>query len=405
MGKVIKIAVIVPSALPIPSVRGGAIETLLDYLIYKNETKQSLDISVYCEYDAQAKQKSLSLCHTKVYYYRGESLPARVYSHVRNIRRKICPRKGWFSSYPLWQMTRDISRENFDFVIIEGNAQVAEYVKRRVNKPLIVHLHNELSTETKRAMEIVGATDYFFTVSDYIGRQVKCIRGCDAERVFTIHNCVDLQVFDLVKVQGVRQQIRNSLGILPEDILVLFSGRFTPEKGLLELIYAIEQLPENVKLLCLGTPSFEDGMETEYSHKVSHEIQRFSQKIICPGMIPHNQVPKYAGAADIAVVPSIWNEPAALAVFEALAMGLPLILTDSGGIIEYRNDNCSILIHREKKMLVDEIKTAIMTLCTDDRLRESMSLAAQDFIRHYDTENYYSEYVSRLNVLKSEMLI
>ena len=55
-----KIAIICPAELPVPSVKGGAVETLIDHFLDENEKRgeQALEIIVYSVYDINAELES-----------------------------------------------------------------------------------------------------------------------------------------------------------------------------------------------------------------------------------------------------------------------------------------------------------------------------------------------------------
>lgn len=395
MEKPIKLAVVVPSSLPIPSVKGGAIETLMDTLILENEKQGCLELTVYCQKNREAKEQAKILRNTKVVYLNGEGFCARVFSFIRNLKN----RKGqnYFTSYFLYKACKKIKKQTVEAVVIEGTHAVSEAVKHYTKKKTILHLHNEFNPTTPRAKEKAKCIDAYLTVSDYIKEQACLVEGVEEDAVFTVHNCTNHNKFnkDLYISEG--KAIRQKYNLAENDVLVLFSGRITPEKGVLELTKAILRLPDNIKLLILGKPSFEDGKETEYSKTINELATQSNGKVIVSGFIPYKDIPYYHAACDIAVVPSTWNEPAALVVFEALASGLPLIISHSGGMIEYANENCAIIVPRDKNVLTEELMVAIQMLANDENKRNIMAKSGRDFIKKFDTGNYYREYVEGIN--------
>lgn len=62
--------------------------------------------------------------------------------------------------------------------------------------------------------------------------------------------------------------------------------------------------------------------------------------------------------SDICVLPSIWDDPAPLAVIESLVSGKPLITTRSGGIPEYADEQSAIILERSDQ-LVDQLANAM----------------------------------------------
>jgi len=77
---------------------------------------------------------------------------------------------------------------------------------------------------------------------------------------------------------------------------------------------------------------------------------------------------------DVAVVPSIWDEPLGVVVFEALAFGCPVIASTRGGIPEMIQPGIDGLLFDPDRP--KELADAISRLATDTGLRKRMSEAA-----------------------------
>ena len=67
-----KIAIICPAELPVPSVKGGAVETLIDHFLDENEKRgeQALEIIVYSVYDINAELESKKYKNVKFKYFK-----------------------------------------------------------------------------------------------------------------------------------------------------------------------------------------------------------------------------------------------------------------------------------------------------------------------------------------------
>lgn len=400
----LNIAIVVPSNLPIPSVRGGAIETLVDNLIYENEKQAKMNIIVYSKYDQDAKEKSKELKYTNIVYIKEDGLVARIYSHIRNFLVKLVHGNRAFSSYFLMEATKKINKLSMDFVIIEGNNIVTEYVKKRVRIPLILHLHNELNVNSFRAFEVGKSTDFVFSVSDYIRQKACTIKSIDPKHTYTIHNCTDIHVFNKNLYKKERFEIRKGFNIEDDDILLIFTGRIVKEKGLYELVEAVSRISSSkIKLMILGAASFDNRVATNYSKKVNDLVQKNENRIFFSGFVHHNEIAKYYAAADIAVIPSMWEEPGALTVFEALSTGIPIVATRSGGIVEYFNETCAIMIEKEPEIIVEELIKAIGKLAEDEDLRTKMGIAAREHMLKYGIDNYYKEYTDALEMCFKEI--
>ena len=97
--------------------------------------------------------------------------------------------------------------------------------------------------------------------------------------------------------------------------------------------------------------------------------------------------------ADIAVVPSMWEEPFGLTVVEAMAAGLPLITTHSGGIPEICEGVATII---ERENIVDNLAAAIQDLYDHPKKREMMATASLKRSRFFDKETYAKNFFEAL---------
>ena len=97
--------------------------------------------------------------------------------------------------------------------------------------------------------------------------------------------------------------------------------------------------------------------------------------------------------ADIAVVPSIWEEPFGLTVVEAMAAGIPLITTRSGGIPEIC-DNEAVLVGRDA--IVDNLATAIRDLYEHPEKRAQLAAAALARSSQFDKDTYAKNFFAAI---------
>ena len=104
--------------------------------------------------------------------------------------------------------------------------------------------------------------------------------------------------------------------------------------------------------------------------------------------ILQEEINKFYSLADIAVLPSIWDDPAPLTIIEALVSGLPIITTNSGGIPEYAVEGSAIIIDRNKE-IVKELCKNIDLIINNDKKLEEMSKIAKKVSKDLTLNNYY----------------
>ena len=133
-----------------------------------------------------------------------------------------------------------------------------------------------------------------------------------------------------------RADARHTLGIMPDEKVVLYVGRFDHRKGIETLVRAVERChtraTETVRLIIGGgsRPGHSDGDERDRIESIVAElgIKSLTQ---FTGRLSQDELPTYYAAADVAVVPSHY-EPFGLVTIEAMACGTPVIGSDVGGL-------------------------------------------------------------------------
>jgi L-malate glycosyltransferase len=134
-------------------------------------------------------------------------------------------------------------------------------------------------------------------------------------------------------------ELRQQLGIQPEDFVVGFVGRFVEEKGLLTLSQALEQLADHPwKWLLLGRGELRSQLEHWAISK------GFQDRMIWIESVPHDRVQDYINLLNVLVLPSEttykfktltsvgWKEQFGHVLIEAMACRVPVIGSDSGEI-------------------------------------------------------------------------
>ncbi len=112
---------------------------------------------------------------------------------------------------------------------------------------------------------------------------------------------------------------------------ILFIGRLEEYKGIQTLIKAMKEFP-SVQLKIAGTGNYEKELK---------KISKGMKNIEFIGWISGKAKDNLQAGARVSVVPSIWNEPASIVIFESLEKGVPIIVADTGGMKEVIEDKIS----------------------------------------------------------------
>ncbi len=390
-----KIAVLTSGILPVPAVLGGAVENLIDFYLDYNETHQLHDITVY------------SVSHHKTTSHPARSSKVNHYFYIdvnsfwAKIRRKFYhyihgeEYHHYFIEYFLEQSIKHIRKQNYDCIILENRPSYSLKLKSVIKAKLVYHLHNEkLTTQTPEYLNIYEAASRIICVSNYIKDSVKSINHHDAKCV-TVYNGIDLMAFSAKH----HQISRNRLGLNDCDFVMIYSGRINPEKGIKELTEAMNKLTDypHIKLLVIGSSFFGNATEDDdFTAELRKCTARIQDRIFFTGYIPYHEVPSYLRLADLAIVPSMWEEAFGLTVLEAMAAGLPLITTRSGGIPEICEDVACIV---ERENIVNNLTEAIISLYDHPETRARMSELSVNRAQQFSKERYAENFFKALDSL------
>ena len=129
---------------------------------------------------------------------------------------------------------------------------------------------------------------------------------------------------------------------------IIIASRIVPEKGILEAAIALRKiLPDfpDWKVKIIGARHLKKGNISKYEKSIKSALAPLKKQAEITGFLPLKQVNKELAKAAIAIVPSVWQEPASRAVLEALANGCALITTRMGGIPE-RAEGRALLVEK-----------------------------------------------------------
>lgn len=158
----------------------------------------------------------------------------------------------------------------------------------------------------------------------------------DGENITLIRAGVDENLFRVLD----QEECKAKLGI-DSDHVILFVGRITKAKGLRTLIKAIGLLkqslpPDETFMLALvggdsgDQQSGEESAELKYLRSLIRELD-IADLIRMEGAVPRERLPVYYSAADVCVVPSLYESFGLVAV-EAMACGTPVVASRVGGL-------------------------------------------------------------------------
>lgn len=393
-----KIAILTSGILPVPSVQGGAVENLIDFYLEYNDTHKIHDITVYSIYNKETdKHPALASLVNHYYYIDTNSLWTRIKRFIflhTSYKHNISFNNHYIEFY-FEQAAKHIRKCHYDIIILENRPSYAYKLRKLTNAKLVCHLHNEhLTSNTTGGFEIYNSLDKIITVSNFITNRVKTINFYD-NKCKTVYNGIKLEVFSNNRVPSIR---REDLGLDYNDFVLVFSGRMNEEKGITELIKAMNLIREkdHIKLLVIGGSFYgNDTVDNDFIKKLKETAIPIKNRIIFTGFVPYEKMPNYLMLSDVAVIPSIWKDPFPTTVLEAQAMGLPIIATKNGGIPEEVTKDNAILLDTNEHF-IESLAESIIWLYQNPEECKRMGKASLINSKKYNKERFASDFFNAL---------
>lgn len=387
-----KIAILTSGILPVPAIQGGAVENLVDFYLEYNDKHRLHDITVYSVWHPDT-EKHLAL-KSEVNHYKYIKIEGWWAKVKKNIYHLLHGEEYYHYSieYFLHEVLKDIRHKQYDIIVLENRPAYALKLKEITNAKLVYHLHNEkLYSKAPQYQEIYDAAYRILTVSNYIKSRVQTINPQDT-KTKTVYNGIDLNAFSKIN-----QERKN--GSINDDFLLVYSGRMNREKGIMKLLEAIDLLKEKpqIKLIVIGSSFFGNATsDDDFMKELKNKAAPLKNRIIFTGFIPYHEMPKYLSMADVAVIPSVWDDPFPTTVLEAQAMGLPIITTCKGGIPEEVTKENAIILDTNEHF-VNNLATAILDLYEHPEKRKQMATASLKRSKLFGKETYAKNFFEALD--------
>jgi starch synthase len=155
----------------------------------------------------------------------------------------------------------------------------------------------------------------------------------DPTKVEVVYNGIDLEKWKPIR----DEDITRALGIDESRPSVVFVGRITRQKGLPYLLRAAALLPPEVQLvLCAGAPDTPEILEEVREGVAALQLLR-SGVVWIDRLLSQTELRTVLTGATTFVCPSIY-EPLGIVNLEAMACGVPVVGTATGGIPEVVDD-------------------------------------------------------------------
>lgn len=318
-------------------------------------------------------------------------------------------------TYPAWPMASRITNgwacglslkrhlEAFSPDIVIGywvypEGAGALWAARQLGIPIVlgalgtdIHMRSGLNAWlTRRTLQ---AADAVITVSEAMTQYTHSAYGVAPERITTIVNGFNTQIFHPREREAVRQKA----GLSSRDRLILYVGRLIEAKGLRELLHAFAALAATetsestttTRLALIG----EGPMKSELQDMIT--AAGLQNRVSLLGGRQPIEVAEWMSAADLMTLPS-WSEGYPNVLVESLACGCPIVATRVGGIPEIVSDSNGLMVAARQVASLQAAlsqalskswdRKAIAKACTrtwDDVATETMSVCQHVLLRHH----------------------
>lgn len=374
MTAAVKVLMIVTEKLPVPPVRGGAIQTYVSAVA--SHLSKAFDLTILGVTDEQLPEREQ---REGVTYVRVPGGDLETY------------RNG---------VVAFLQNNRFDLIHIFNRPRMVLPVRAAApDARLVLSMHNDMflahKIDPEEAALAVGELERIVTVSDYVGRTIAAMYPEAQGKLRTIYSGVDLSRFAPVWSPEARRtgdSLRSTHGLGGRKV-ILSVGRLSPKKGADVVVRAMPEVARrhpDAALVLVGSKWYGEDKLSDYVTYVRSLADRAPIPVVTTGFVAADQVHQWFCAGDLFVCASQWEEPLARVHYEAMASGLPIITTARGGNPEVvqGQGNGLVVASPDDPMAFAE---AINSLLSDGARRKEMGRTG----RRLAEENYGWSRVAR----------
>ena len=194
--------------------------------------------------------------------------------------------------------------------------------------PSLAIQEEQVSARSLMALEHLVRADRLIAPSRTV-REVFARSGLDPARIQVLPTGLEVQtlLFETERARGEREH-GYRLGVL---------GTVRPEKGVNDLAHAVCVAGLPGLTLEVHGPLVDDHGDATYRNAL-RRLADHDPRVSLHGPFPHRELARVLATLDAVALPSIWEEPSALTLREARAVGLPVLAAARGAALEHGRD-------------------------------------------------------------------
>jgi len=224
--------------------------------------------------------------------------------------------------------------------------------------------------------KIYRRVDYVIAISNVIKKNIIETHPVPEKKVVLIPNGIDTEKF----TPGKDPEIRKKYGIPENSIVVGIAGRLSWWKGYREFLLTAKNLVkkyDNIYFLAVGGATVGEEQEAEDIKEFCRSLN-IHGKVIFAGF--QKEPERFYRAMDIFVYPA-YAEAFGLVVAEAMSCGLPVVASDSDGILDIVDDGVTGILVSVKD--TNKVTEAVLSLLQDTEKITNFSNAARERVLKY----------------------
>ncbi len=373
-----KICLVAPELLPVPPIRGGALETWVES-VAPELARLGAEVHVLSVSNPMLQPQTKRIGNGSVTYH---------YIVIPAILQRY-PLTVLLRGYDYYRRVGALVRRLQPDIVQHLNRPLGLLVTQRRAGGRSRHLLSLqniaygwcfLGKELDRLWFRQGfaACDRVLAVSDFVRAHVRTrVPSYDPSRLFTLHNGVDTDAF----IPNGQADHRTALG-LSKDPVILFTGRIDPRKGvhvLLEVFRRVQRQIPSAQLVIIGPKgSYWDQRATPYARQMEQEISQLSNVHLTGPVYDRARLAQLYAMADVACLPFVSPEGFGLTSIEMQSCGVPTVTMASGGVPEtVRNGQTGFVVAPHD---INAMTEQVLLLLRDAALRRQMGQAARQFM-------------------------
>jgi spore coat protein SA len=266
-------------------------------------------------------------------------------------------------------------------------ASVLATVAEKHGIKIVLHMHNSHLLRANRGQLAALKKTPIVFCSEFLSKEAHSALPGHFESTYVVHNGADCRKFRVAE---------RPANAIPE---IIWTGRLVPYKGVHILLDAMQRLKHRgiaVRCKIVGGAGFGDSRTTRYVRSLRRMRPDNTE---FTGYVSGDGLAELLRRADIYCCPSIWNDPFPLAPLEAMATGLPVVASDTGGLREMFAHGGGVLIPPNDP---EELSLALQALVEHEPTRRKLSTTGRaSFCSHFLWSTVRAQYEKVVNTVRS----